>query len=295
MNNVYGKSVKLFYENNHEGIVYAEMMNWTGFVVSAPRTALNTLYHRQELQGSGIYFLLAEDSKQVYVGETVQGIARMRDHDGKKDFWERIILVQSKDFHLTKTHCSYLEHRCAQIITKDSEYTLENAKALKDYTGTLPRADINDMEVFLANLQFILPALGVLILNPLFFESSKESQSNVYDLELEMIKDNVSLFAYIQNEQIVVKAGSIGRSKDNNSLSDGLKHQRKTLIEKGFIEVQADQIQVKQDIKFSSLSSAAACMLGYPVSGPQHWKVKGQELTYKEWEVKKLELYKSDI
>ena len=40
-----GKTIKLFYEQGiHQGIIHAEMINWTGFVLVAPRTALSTLY-----------------------------------------------------------------------------------------------------------------------------------------------------------------------------------------------------------------------------------------------------------
>ncbi len=196
-----GKTVKLFFEEgNHHGIINAEMINWTGFVIVAPRTALPELYKMEGIDRAGIYFLVSDEEKKVYVGETMNGIKRLKDHDDKKDFWGKLILVQTKDFNLTKTHCSYLEHRCGQLITK-SFYDLENVKSLHDYTGTLPRPDISDMEVFLENISFILPATGVTILQPIVAKQDKTKAV----IAFEMNNKYVTGEAYLQDDLFVIK------------------------------------------------------------------------------------------
>ncbi len=285
MSNTHGKTVKLYYEQgNHDGIINAEMMNWTGFAVAAPRTSLAALYQLEEVRGAGIYFLISDDDKKVYVGETMNGIQRMKDHDERKDFWDTLVLVQTKDFNLTKTHCSYLEHRCARIIEKDSLFSLENSKSLSDYTGTLPRSAINDMEVFLENLRFILPAMGITILQNLSFTKNEQKVAAEFVLKVGDVDGEV----YLQEEQLILKKGSVGNTMVKKSLYESIKNRREILIEKGILKIEGEKIIVQEDFKVSSLSTAACYLTGYPISGPQNWKLKGTKLPYKEWEKQQL-------
>ncbi len=279
-----GKTVKLFFEEgNHHGIIHAEMMNWTGYVIVAPRTALAELYKMNTIDGAGIYFLVSDEEKKVYVGETMNGIYRLKDHDDKKDFWDKLILVQTKDFNLTKTHCSYLEHRCGQLINK-TFYNLENKKSLDDYTGTLPRPDISDMEVFLENISFILPATGTTILQPITVQEDKTKSKAEFQLNTRRI----SAEAYLQNDLFIIKKGSIGREKVSPSLSDSLKEKRNVLIQKGVFKIENGELLVMEDYPTTSSSTAGSYLVGMPISGPQNWKVKGTNITYKEWEQQQL-------
>lgn len=55
------------------GIITAEIMNWTGHVVTGPRSRLSELLQREETSRTGVYFLVGEDTEtgegMVYVGE----------------------------------------------------------------------------------------------------------------------------------------------------------------------------------------------------------------------------------
>ncbi|MFL0204981.1 GIY-YIG nuclease family protein [Tenacibaculum maritimum] len=275
-----GKTVKLFFEEgNHHGIIQAEMINWTGYIIVAPRTALSELYKMNDIDKAGIYFLVSDEEKKVYVGETMNGINRLKDHDDKKDFWDKLILVQTKDFNLTKTHCSYLEHRCAQLIEK-TFYSLENKKSLNDYTGILPRPDISDMEVFLENLSFMLPATGVTVLQPIITKQSTSKPIAVF----EMKSKYVNAEAYIQDDLFVIKKGSTGKEKNSPSLYDTIREKRNTLLAKGIFKIQEGKLIVTKDYPTSSSSLAGCYLTGTPISGPQNWRIKGSTTTYKEWE-----------
>ncbi|WP_017396720.1 GIY-YIG nuclease family protein [Acinetobacter haemolyticus] len=82
-----GRQIRLFYvDGQHNGIVRAELMNWTGYVYAAPRASLKQLLEKEDAYGSGIYFLISKSQElegrySVYVGETVNGIQRMQHHD----------------------------------------------------------------------------------------------------------------------------------------------------------------------------------------------------------------------
>ncbi|CAL2087266.1 GIY-YIG nuclease family protein [Tenacibaculum sp. 190524A05c] len=279
-----GKTVKLFFEEgNHHGIIQAEMINWTGYVIAAPRTALADLYKMNDIDKAGIYFLVSDEEKKVYVGETMNGINRLKDHDDKKDFWDKLILVQTKDFNLTKTHCSYLEYRCAQLIEK-TFYNLENKKSLNDYTGILPRPDISDMEVFVENLSFILPATGVNILQPIITKQDKTKAVAEFEMNNRFVKAE----AYIQDDLFIIKKGSIGKEKSSPSLYETIREKRNALIEKGIFEIREGKLFVIEDYPTTSSSTAGCFLTGTPISGPQNWKVKGTTITYKEWENQQL-------
>ncbi|MDD7886133.1 GIY-YIG nuclease family protein [Flavivirga sp. 57AJ16] len=288
MSNKQGKTVKLFYEQgNHQGIIHAEMINWTGFALVAPRTALSTLYKMDGFDKAGIYFLVSEDDKKVYVGETMNGVHRMKTHDDQKDFWDKLVLVQNKDNNLTKTHCSYLEYRCAQIIDKDSLFSIENPRKPKDYTGILPRPDINDMEVFLENLRFMLPALGITVLQSVTIE--QDTSKTEAEFVLISKRGGFEGTAYIQEGQFVLRKGSYGNYKIQDSLTNGFIEKRQALIDKGILKVEGKKIIVTEDFDASSTSTAAAFLTGYSISGPQNWKLKGSKTTYKQWEQNQLE------
>lgn len=298
-----GRQIRLFYvDGQHNGIVRAELMNWTGYVYAAPRASLKQLIEKEDAHGSGIYFLISKSQElegryNVYVGETVNGIQRMQHHDYNKDFWDTVILVQCKDTTLTKTHCAYLEYQTYKFIKENTLYEIENKKEIKNYAGKLSDADISDMDTFLDNLSFVLPALGVNILTPVV---KIPSQSNtqfapIIDEAIEaeffiLSRDKkVDGKAYIKEGVFYVRQGSIGKEQQTSSQHNFIINQRQSLIDKGMIRVVDDKIEFTQDVSFISTSTPAAMLFGRPTSGPSTWKLLGQpNISYKDWEEKQL-------
>ena len=305
-----GRQIRLFYvDGNHQGIVRAELMNWTGYVYAAPRASLKHLMTKEDAQGSGIYFLMSKSQElegkySAYVGETVNGIQRMQNHDYTKDFWDTVILVQCKDTTLTKTHCAYLEYQAYQFIKEKTLYQLENGRELKNYAGRLSDADISDMDTFLDNLSFVLPALGVNILTPVVSTTNTHQITNPIDhttvTQLDPVQDEsieaeffiqnregtVNAKAYIKGGVFYVRQDSIGKSKHSESQHNFVINQSQSLIDKGMIRLDGERIEFAQDVAFTSPSTPASILLGRPASGPATWKVLNQpSLTYKDWEI----------
>ena len=89
-----GRSVRLFFpDGTANGLTIAEVMNWTGKVVAAPRARLSELIRRPEADKTGIYILLGPDPDRVsglkaYVGEAdcIGKRLRRHDDDDEKDF-----------------------------------------------------------------------------------------------------------------------------------------------------------------------------------------------------------------
>lgn len=292
-----GRQIRLFYvDGNHQGIVRAELMNWTGYVYAASRASLKRLMQKEDAQGSGIYFLISKSQELegkyiVYVGETVNGIQRMQHHDHNKEFWDTVILVQCKDTTLTKTHCAYLEYQAYQFIKEKTLYQLENGRELKNYAGRLSDADISDMDTFLDNLSFVLPALGVNVLMPVVTAPRHQAALDIREeqVEAEFILLNrdrtVNAKAYIKNGVFYVRQGSIGKMLQTDSQHNFIVNQRQSLVDKRMIYIKGEQIEFTQDVSFTSTSTPAAMLFGRPTSGPATWKMlTNPELSYKDWE-----------
>lgn len=100
-----GRTVRLFLvDGSPTGLVTAEIMNWTGHVLVAPRGRIGEALARQEAQRTGVYCLVGDDPEQpsksrVYVGEGDCVADRIKAHakDESKDFWTRVCFVTSKD------------------------------------------------------------------------------------------------------------------------------------------------------------------------------------------------------
>lgn len=91
-----GRSLELYYiDGRPDGMLTAEMFNWTGHVLMAPRTQLSAALARPESSYAGVYLLLGERDGEalVYVGEGEDISARIRSHDVNKDWWTSVILV----------------------------------------------------------------------------------------------------------------------------------------------------------------------------------------------------------
>lgn len=144
----------------------AEISNWNGKAIAAPRTELDLLLLRSEVDYSGVYILTGVDAltgKQLaYIGEAEVIRDRIKQHK-TKEFWVQAIVFISKDENLTKAHIRYLEGRLIEDATKAGRAKLTNGQT----SGSkLPESDREDMEVFLSKIHQLLPVLGSDIITP---------------------------------------------------------------------------------------------------------------------------------
>src|SRR6266851_6099188 len=126
-----GKSIRIFLvDGSPTGLRTAEIPNWTGHVLVAPRIRIQEALMRSEGTKTGVYLLVGEEAGRgiVYVGEGDCIADRIRKHakDADKDFWERVALITSKDVNLTKAHVRYLECRLVQIIKDGGRANVTN-------------------------------------------------------------------------------------------------------------------------------------------------------------------------
>lgn len=120
---------------------------------------------REEAHRTGIYFLVGSDPDNpsrdwVYIGEADDVLKRLAIHsrDETRDFWERTILVVSKDENLTKAHVRYLESHLLQKAREANRTRVVNDTAPP--RPALPEPDVADMEYFVEQVAMMLPVLG---------------------------------------------------------------------------------------------------------------------------------------
>lgn len=289
----YGKSIKLFLaDGSINGILTAEVINWTGHVLSAPRTKLVELIKRDECSRTGIYFLVGYDPEKtlpnVYIGESDDVANRLKQHNrtedaGGKDFWEKVCLVTGKDQNITKTHIKYLESRLIEIAKSSGQCLLMNSTA-HSY-NRLPESDTADMEYFLEQIQVVLPAIGLTFLKEIKYPSEqiKTNYSSIKDeADFYLSIKGIEAKAKIIDGEFYVLKGSQVRKNVTDTKHTYVKNLRPQLFDNNIID--SKNYVFTQDYLFSSPSAAGAVILGRASNGRKEWKHISTGSTYDTWQ-----------
>ncbi len=96
-------------------------------MVIVPRANLSVINEREELNTPALYMLLGENDTlipEAYIGETESFKDRVKDHDYKKEFWQKAFIFISKDGTMTKADVQYLEHRAFAEAKAANRYSL---------------------------------------------------------------------------------------------------------------------------------------------------------------------------
>lgn len=296
---VQGRSVRLYLvDGSPTGILTAEIMNWTGHALVAPRSRLGEALSRDEASRTGVYFLVGDDPDQptrarVYVGEGDNVIDRIKSHakDASKDFFSRVCIVTSKDANLTKSHVRYLEHRFVELTKGADRANLANGN--EPGRKALPESDISDMEFFIAQVEVILPVVGFDFLRPkgritaLAAPSKGAEQASGLPLELVFASDKLGYraMAVEVDGEVTVLEGSTATAKSDFA-SKGYSSLRDLLITEGrLVPVPGSQLlQFKEPVTFTSASAAAAVVANRNTNGRTAWRLISTGQTLKEWQ-----------
>ena len=293
-----GKQLRLYLvDGSPGGLLTAEIMNWTGHVLAGPRSDLPALLRREEAHRTGVYLLLgdAPDSLggvQVYIGEGDEISSRLTIHAREKDFWERAILLTSKDANLTKAHARYLESRFLQIAREAERAELINSTAPPPIA--LPEADISDMEYFITQALIALPVLGVNVLRspiaaltqpPLPNPASTSDAHPRFTFVQQ--RENLTARATEVDGEFIVLAGSEARQTQIGKRSYvALRHR---LERDGTIDTSTTPALFVKDHAFASPSAAASVIAGRAANGRMAWTEDSSGLAYGVWQNQDLE------
>jgi hypothetical protein len=270
-------TIKLFLpRGDAKSLRTAEISNWTGKAVAAPRTELDELLAREELEKAGVYILIGHDpltnAARAYIGEAEVIRDRLKQHK-TKEFWVSAIVFVSKDENLTKAHVRYLEHRLLTEAAQIGRFTLEQNQA---GGSRLPESDREDMEVFLARIRQLLPVLGSDILTPITQLSAKAQPGGVLFCRIKGAEARgqrtANGFAILEGSTAVLEERPSAESYPY------VVAQRKQLIADGTLIEKDGFLVFTKDGEFSSPSAAAVVIHGGSANGLTAWKTKDGKL-----------------
>lgn len=294
-----GRSLELYFINgNPDGMLTAEVFNWTGHILMTPRTQIAAALSRKEARHTGVYILLGNenDKPYAYIGEGESIGERIKTHDTSLDWWDRAVFVTTSANNLNKAHVKYLEARLIEEAKTVGRVTLKNAST--PARPGLSEAAQSNMEVFLDYLLMALPALRI----DMFLAHAKATLpawmlSNTPTFELVIGKDGQTATARLIEEEFIVEAGSKARLawKHAASAEDGYAKLRRHLIETGILKQEGDHFAFTTNYSFSSPSAAAAVVLGRHANGRTEWRVKGTDRDYASWEAGQLAVTYSGV
>jgi hypothetical protein len=294
-----GRSLRLFLvDGTPNDLLTAEIMNWTGHVLTGPRSKLAELVLRPECARTGVYFLVGPDPdnslrSRVYIGESDDVAKRLKSHNrpeeaGGKDFWERVCLITSKDQNLTKAHVKYLESLLIGIAGNLGRCELVNGTS-HEYVS-LPESDRADMAFFLEQIRTVLPVLGFDFLRelsrPVVIGSVPTHQAASASPIFTMTAQKYGATALAQeiDGEFVVLKGSTARGEWGNAAHsyEGLFNM---LVANGVLRPgEGSRMVFTEDYAFSSPSAAAAVIHGRAANGRLVWTVKETGQTYADWQ-----------
>lgn len=290
-----GKSLELFFvDGNPEGMLTAEVFNWTGHVLSVPRQQLLDGLKRREASYTGVYLLLGEHESGrplAYVGESEDVASRIRTHDANKEWWNRVIIITSAANNLHKAHVKYLESRLVEIALDVAHAKLDNGN--QPPRSSLTEAAQANMEAFLETLDMVLPAIRVDIFvsraRP-SLNSSPEShkqfteQDNIEAFDLHAQRAGVAAQALLIRGEFIVQAGSIARAEWSGvdyATYHNLYHELRT---SGVLARENGHCVFTRNYAFPSPSAASSVVLGRSSNGQTDWRHTATGMSYKEWE-----------
>jgi hypothetical protein len=298
-----GRQIRIYLvDGTPGGLLTAEIMNWTGHVVAAPRSDLSALQKRDEAGRTGVYVLLGDalnalGSTMAYIGEGDDVGERLAQHakpgeQGGKDFWDRAIVLTSKDANLTKAHARYLECRFIDIAKSAGRSELQNLTFPQP--PPLPEADVSDMEYFIAQAQIILPVLGVNIFRVAARTGrtvapdavgSAPTHSPVFILQL--AREGITARAIEVDGEFTVLKDSQARPKWTGG-EHSYKGLHAWLVDEGVLApaLPGRWLRFTRDFVFSSPSAAGAAVTGRQTNGRTDWKMEKTGLSFGEWQAR---------
>ncbi|PYG34415.1 GIY-YIG nuclease family protein [Pelagimonas varians] len=291
-----GRSLELYFvDGRPDGMLTAEVFNWTGHVLRIPKIRLPDGLRRPEAKQTGVYVLLGQDESGslAYIGEAENMADRLRQHASQKDWWDEVVLVTTAGDGLHKAHVKYLESRLVEIAKDAGVMRLEN--------GNIPtRASLNEaatanMESFLETLHMVLPAIRVDLfqsrkrtLSPHQIETPITKSELIFEFTVQ--RNNVCATAIQVEDELVMRKGSRVRSEWAGDRQPKTYYWKlhDELVANGTIRKDGQAGILTEDVAFTSPSAAASIAAGRSANGRKGWKLPSGQ-TYADWEAKQLE------
>ena len=264
-----GKTITTYLiDGTPKGLQECWLSNTVCKAITIPRFRLKEANNRSELTQPSLYLLVDNDNQKAYIGETENFLARIKTHDTTKSFWDQAIVFISKDHNLTKSDIKYLEHKAIKQAQTAKRYNIDENKNQPNKPH-LPEHQQATIDTFFNDICTLTAFMGMSI-----FENvhKKENQMMFYCKG----RDTNAKGFYHENDFTVIKGGRMGKTSAPSYKRTEQRHQ--TLSEKAN-SINESQYELRENITFSSPSTASGFCLGRSTNGWITWKNKeGQTL-----------------
>lgn len=254
-------------DGDPKGTQYVFISNKICKMYVIPRSDTKILGEREELQKPAFYILLGEDEStkpQAYIGETENFRERVKDHDYKKEFWQKALVFISKDQDMTKADVQFLEHKAIETAKKLNSHVLAYNKQIPKCPN-LPEYRRDAMEEFFEDVKFLSSFLGCSI-----FEEKDAQNKNTHLFFTRGRGCNA--MGYYDNGGFTVLKDSIlaGTTVPSFTWPD----KRNKMLKEYAVSTPEGQFRMETSKTFSSPSTAADFCIGSSNNGWLVWKDK---------------------
>lgn len=262
------KTIQIFLpDGNPRGIKIADITSRTVQILLIPRSSLDEVAKRDEIQNVGIYFLIGTSEEgakpTLYIGEAENCLTRLKQHNYKKEFWTVALVAISKTQFFTKSHIKYLEWYCYDSAKRSDRYIIDNDQIpSKPHISEPVEADLMDN---FDTIKVLVSTLGF----PLFDSIAKPNQKK--DILVCKGKDALAQGEYTEGG-LAVFEGSIANVDESKSVQNWISSIRAKLKEQGILVSDGSVLKFTSNHLFSSPSGAAGVVLGRNANGWIEWK-----------------------
>lgn len=218
-----------------------------------------------------VYFLFSDmEEPVVYIGQSINGIVRIKSHLREKEFWKFGILFVTDNNSFDKFSIDFLEYHFIHEFAK-TQYTLEN----RDLRSVEPNLNIfnrSTLQAFAQQIEFLLKALGISF-QPTNIES-------IEHIEYFHSPQPYRASIYLQDGKFILQKGSIIKQPvpSSKSWSDGgrfytryMRHFQDLIDSEQAKRINENSAQLLHDIEFTSPSTPADLCSGRSNNGWKFW------------------------
>lgn len=263
------KTIQIYLETGDpKGIKEASMTTLPLEIIQLPRVNLSD--NKKCLDFLGVYVLvdsLRTEKPKIYIGKG-NVMARVVQHDNKKDFWNLLFAIKLNDKDgFNEAHCKFFEY---YFVDKAKKLKLSDVSenAQTPQKPTLSKSIVSDCEFYIDVIETLLSTLGLKCFQKQ--ESEKLLQDDVF-----ICKDSrghTGEGTYTEEGFLVYK-GAVCKKDLMKSVSIRFTL-REELINSGVLKLKGDSFLLNENKVFSSPSQAAMIILGRCANGWIEWKTK---------------------
>lgn len=273
MDLVSGTTIEIFLpEDDPRGIRVAEITTGVVAAVQVPRSHVKKvakLCSDLGMPEAAMYLLLESDEEsakpRIYIGQSDCVSRRLREHDGRKDFWETAIFFVSGKSSFTPSHIEYLEWHASEVARKIGRYNvLHNNCAQPSVRLPLKQEILKYFE----SIRLLSATLGTPAFDPIIAPGLVSTEKKTLFCK----GDGAAARALMMGSEFVVLAGSTARTRIARSAIQKIEPLRDRLFQAGVLVQKGALLSFTQDFPFNSPSAAANVVLGRNVNGWDFWK-----------------------